>query len=711
MAGLTPEQREALQARQNRTRTGETAVQPKQTAPQEDISAGEAALNFGKDALSATYGMGAGLVKGLGSFGAGTITMPYELPALFEAGYEYVTGDDIKVPYFDVMTGQMGVGDTELGSSYQKAATAAGATIDPNAPITERGLFYLGEGGPFVAKSILGAAIRGGQSVAGGFASEENAVAGAAISMVPTGRTGGLRGPKVTKRQVDQEAVESGRALTQATGVQETGGMQMYRKALELPDGSPEQLDAITKAKEVLVKEEIGRKDPTTALGQRNVSAWLMEDRKRSLAVENQMQAIAGSTVTNPRDAEEIASGVHKAFQKWESNRLNTLKTANRADFDKIPDDVYFDMSGVSSQFDAIVSKYDALEDIDAAVDVNNRAQQRRVLENYIGFLYDADGNQRDLTAKEIQATMAELNQIAYTGKGKGFDSLTPGPAKAMARELIFAFKSALDDPKLTEQQTKAAKTITDARANFKTRLENYETESRQSFVKFGLNGLDVTNDGRFLNELKAISNSPTQIKTVVSLVQKEDPLLWARTKSLVFEETFKSLRDDAGYIDFKKMREASRDLKKNQLLFNDKGQINQFDAFLSSLDGIMARYDRDVQGTVEMAQAYRVGKTVAEALGAASGPKGRYLGELANNIGVLLRKGKFEPEMASYLANNPEARKALTAALKGDVADISPKQIQALQMLAVIGKIRIAGATPSVYTGRSEIQSKSEEE
>ena len=66
---------------------------------------------------------------------------------------------------------------------------------------------------------------------------------------------------------------------------------------------------------------------------------------------------------------------------------------------------------------------------------------------------------------------------------------------------------------------------------------------------------------------------------------------------------------------------------------------------------------------------------------------------------------------MASYLANNPEARKALTAALKGDVADISPKQIQALQMLAVIGKIRIAGATPSVYTGRSEIQSKSEEE
>lgn len=635
--------------------------------------------------------MGQGMLSNV----AGLASMPYEIPALVEFGYNYLTGDqegmqDPNLPLgagYDFMSKYL-VGDLNKVENFE------------DRPMWERGAYYAGENVSGLQRLLLNSA----QGVAGGLASEQNVAAGVGIQALPTGRRGT---PKVTKAEKQSPTAKYlGEQLTNETGIQETRGMQLYREALQLEDGSQDQLNLLAKAKEQLALEELGRQTPE-GIGSYNLTSWAYQDLKRQQALEDTLMRLAGAEGgVNPA---KVREGVANAFNAWEKSRINDFKNRNRADFESIPKGVYFDVGPVLAKFDAIADKYGAvIPDADDMTKTRAIAA-RAAIEKITARFFDSNGNMRDLTAQEIQDTLSELGDVAWKGTGPGFEDLTPGVAKAMAREVIHSFDAVLDNPKLTADQLDAADALRTARANFATRVNDMRIESDRVFMKFGIDGLDSATPEQLLNKLKAIAqdtstdNTKGQIEIVSSLVQQYDPQLWSQVKGLVFEDAFSNLRDQKGNIDFQKLQQASRDLQKNMLLFGDRGQINQFKGFLNQLEGIFARYDKDIMNFAEVVDFYRAGKTGAEALGSAFGPKGRYLGELAVKVGQLLRKGKFDPRMAAYLANTPDAQIALTKSLKGEFKDLNTAQIRALQALAVYGKIYTKVGIPAVYIGRDE--------
>lgn len=651
------------------------------------VSPVEAVKAAGQNVLGTAEAAGRGYLSGV----AGLISAPYELPALAEAGYDYFTGNETPAT-LPLGAGYTAVGDALFGDLYK---------LPEDRPWWERGVYYAGEAGvggvQQAGRSML-------QGAAGGLIAEENTAAGVGVGLIPTGRT-----PKPKTSTIErqgQEAQDLGRQLTNETGLQETRGMQEYRAALELPDGSQEQLNALAKAKETLALEELGRRTPE-GLGGYNTTSWAWADYQRQVALEDTLQRLAGAT--GQVDAASVTERVAKAFNSWEKARIDDFKARNRADFESIPQGVYFDMESVRARFDAIADKYQAIP-ADADDFTRTRAiDSRLAMEKFMARLFDKDGNAKDLTAQEIQEIMSELGDVAWKGSGPGFEDLTPGVAKAMARELLYGFKGVLDDVNLTGQQREAAEALQTARANFNARLEALNVESNRSFIKFGISNLDSATPDQLLTQLKAITqdtSTPTrkgQIEIIASLIRKEDPALWGEVKQLIFEDAFEGLRDSKGMIDFEKLQKATLDLRKNKLLFGDKGDVNAFDGFIRQLQGVFARYDRDIMSFADVTDFYRAGKTSAEALGAAFGPKGRYLGELAVKVGQLLRKGKFDPKMAAYFANNPDARLALIKSLKGEFKDLNTAQIRALQGAALYGRIYLTTTIPSIYISREE--------
>ena len=662
----------------------------------------EAVQAAGKNVLSSAESVGRGYLSGV----AGLVSTPYELPALVDAGYDYFTGEEQGVT--NPFTGE----PLELGGGYNEMSEFLFGNLNKlpeGRPWWERGGYYAGEAGVGGTQKAITTAVQGAGS---GLLAEENTAAGIALGVVPTGRTGKRinplkSGPEVTKAEKQPtSAQELGRELTEETGLQETRGMQEYRAALELPDGSQEQLNALVKAKETLALEEVGRIN-VEALGGYNAVSWAWADRQRQMALEDTLQRLAEAT--GQADAAQVTQGVARAFNTWEKARITDFKARNKADFDAVPDGVYFDMSGVVDRFDAIAEKYRAVNP-DADDFTRTRAIDARVaMEKFMDRLFDKDRNLRDLTTQELQDLMSELGDVAWKGTGPGFEDLTPGVAKAMARELLYGFKGVLDDVNLTGQQKEAAEALQTARSNFNARLEAMNIESNRSFIKFGISNLDSATPDQLLTQLKAITqdtSTPTrkgQIEIIASLIKKEDPELWGQVKQLIFDDAFAGLRDADGLIDFEKLQRAVGDLRKNKLLFGDKGTVNEFDGFVRQLQGVFARFDKSIKNFADVSNFYRLGKASAEAAGAMLGPKGRYLGELAVKVGQLLRNGKFDPKMAAYFANNPDARVALTKSLKGEFKDLKPAQIKALQGAALLGRVYLTTTIPSIYLSREE--------
>ena len=662
----------------------------------------EAIKAAGQNVLSSAEAVGRGYLSGV----AGLVSAPYELAALVDAGYDYFTGQEQGVT--NPFTGE----PLEMGGGYNEVGQFLFDDLyklPEGRPWWERGGYYAGEAGVGGTQKAVTTAIQGAGS---GLLAEQSPVAGVVAGVVPTGRTGKKvlqPGPETsTIQKQDQDALDLGRQLTEETGIQETRGMQEYRAAQELPDGSQEQLNALAKAYETLALEEVGRRGGASqALTGSNTTSWAWADRQRQEALENTLQKLAGAT--GQADAASVTERVARAFNAWEKSRIEDFKKRNRADFDNVPKDVYFDMSSVDNTWSAILEKYRAV-DPNADDFTRSRAMDAgNALEKFMKRLGDKDGNPRDLTSQELQDLMSELSDVAWKGTGPGFEDLTPGVAKAMARELLYGFKNVLDDVNLTGQQAEAATALKNARDNFKARLDALNVESNRSFIKFGISNLDSATPDQLLNQLRAITqdtSTPTrkgQIEIVASMVQKEDPELWGQVKQLIFEDTFEGLRDEQGLIDFQKLQKATLELRKNKLLFGDKGDVNAFDGFIRQLQGVFARYDRDIMSFADVASFYQAGKASAEAAGAMLGPKGRYLGELAVKVGQLLRKGKFDPKMAAYFANNPDARVALTKALKGEVKDLKPAHIKALQRAALYGRIYLTTTIPSIYLSREE--------
>ena len=662
----------------------------------------EAVQAAGKNVLSSAESVGRGYLSGA----AGLVSAPYELAALVDAGYDYFTGEEQGAT--NPFTGE----PLELGGGYSEVGEFLFGGLNKlpeGRPWWERGGYYAGEAGVGGTQKAITTAVQGAGS---GMLAEQSPVAGVVAGVVPTGRTGKKvlqPGPETAKiEKQDQDALDLGKQLTEETGIQETRGMQEYRAAQELPDGSQEQLNALAKAYETLALEEIGRRGGASqALTGSNTTSWAWSDRQRQVALQETLQKLAGAT--GQADAASVTERVARAFNAWEKSRIEDFKTRNRADFDNVPKDVYFDMSSVDNTWSAILEKYRAV-DPNADDFTRSRAMDAgNALEKFMKRLGDKDGNPRDLTSQELQDLMSELSDVAWKGTGPGFEDLTPGVAKAMARELLYGFKNVLDDVNLTGQQAEAATALKNARDNFKARLDALNIESNRSFIKFGISNLDSATPDQLLNQLRAITQDTStttrkgQIEIVSSMVQKEDPELWGQVKQLIFEDTFEGLRDEQGLIDFQKLQKATLELRKNKLLFGDKGDVNAFDGFIRQLQGVFARYDRDILSFADVASFYQAGKASAEAAGAMLGPKGRYLGELAVKVGQLLRKGKFDPKMAAYFANNPDARIALTKSLKGEFKDLKPAQIKALQAAALYGRIYLTTTIPSIYLSREE--------
>jgi len=662
----------------------------------------EAVQAAGKNVLSSAESVGRGYLSGV----AGLASLPYEFPALIDAGYDYFTGEEQGVT--NPFTGE----PLEMGGGYEEMGRFLFGDLNKlpeGRPWWERGGYYAGEAGVGGTQKAITTAVQGAGS---GMLAEQSPVAGVIAGVVPTGRTGKKiikPGPETAKiGKQDQDARELGKQLTEETGIQETRGMQQYRAALELPDGSQEQLNAIKEANKTLALEEVGRRGgESTALTGYNTASWAWEDRQRQVALEDALQRLAEAT--GQADAASVTERVARVFNAWEKSRIDDFKARNKADFEAVPQGIYINMSGVESRFDAIAEKYRAIP-TDADDFTRTRAIDARVaMEKFMARLYDKDGNLKDLTTQELQDLMSELGDVAWRGSGPGFEDLTPGVAKAMARELLYGFKGVLDDVNLTGQQKEAAEALQTARANFNARLDAMNVESNRSFIKFGISNLDSATPDQLLNQLKAIAqdtSTPTrkgQIEIVASMIRKEDPELWGQVKQLIFEDAFEGLRDEKGLIDFEKLQKATLELRKNKLLFGDKGDVNAFDGFIRQLQGVFARYDRDIMSFADVASFYQAGKMSAEAAGAMLGPKGRYLGELAVKTGQLLRKGKFDPKMAAYFANNPDARLALVKALKGEVKDLKPAHIKALQAAALYGRIYLTTTIPSIYLSREE--------
>lgn len=690
----------AQKSAQDQKQTKRAAVQQSSIA---DTFESAAKSIIGDDAATFLSRSGGAVLRGAKSGVAGLLTLPYELPALAEAGIEYGAqqmGYDVDVPF-----------GLTPGKAYGGLAELTGATLPEDATEAEKALYYGMESLPMLGGGgLFRMAGRGVQGAIAGNVAEDNALLGMAIGAapeipkVPGFSRGGMPTTKVDA--VDDEAAQLGQDLANTYGVEETRGQMLYRAAMQ--ETNPElRMTKVAEAERVLALEEAGRRyAPEGKEGVRsNVALWRENDAKQAQQIEDAMRKIAnvGKGAKKPVD---VKKKLVSAYNSWAKKRMENFRKANADDFGKLDRGIKFDLSNVVDEIDAIVEKYSLGTRLQEAPQ-NTLLKIRRKL-------ISEKGDIKELSAPEVQAILQDLGQLAWKGSIAGLDDLNPGVAKSVAREMIGVFDSALDNlantsAELTGQQ---AQLLQDARFNYKARVTALKNESSGALMEFfKLDPASSTPDA-IVRKIESVSDDPDQVRIFSSLIQEELPDLWPDVKQVLFDREIAKLADSAGFLDVQKLQQARSKLLENQVLFGDasasKG-LNELGSFLDSLEGIFARLDPQEFANLGAGNLYSKLKLGSEIGGSIGGPKPRYVGEAITKLALMFKGNRIPAEAAAYVASNPGAVQVMKKALAGKANALTAKEMNELRTLVQLGRIQTFTAIPAIYFSRDDSDSTRE--
>lgn len=667
---------------------GNASAQPVQQDPQalEDLLA-----SYEKE----KEGVGTAFQKGLASNIAATVAF---VPDALGAAYNLVKSEDMP----------------KAGSLYNYLTQdVTDARIDPNvATEAEKAAYYGAEGIPLFGlpsmyKSAAGMGAKQGTLAAtrqtatdvgvgylAGRAGEENPWLGlgmaagggvAATTLSPFKTVRDDIGTKQQKTAMQQSA----KALETEFGIQETKGMAAWRVANEMAEG-PEKIKARAYAIRLLNAELAGRVEGTGTAGALNVGAWTEADRKRVQQVEAAIRSIAGiaDTKTSTYDLTADRDAIYDLYKVWKQGQLNSFRAANKADFDKVDKSATF-----SSQ-----PTVDVLTTMMADPDLSdaNIAMLKRELDKYVK--YDADNNieaYRAMNLETVKDLLSEYGKLAY-GKGDRFKDLPAGKQTYYGSQLLKAMNATLDS---AGDKGEALKT---ARANFAQRVKTLQEDSNRPLIKFFDEA--PTADPKDLANLILMNGADKRqmlmLKSALSGANKEgisDPELYNRIKEQVFRQMFTSTQIGSGQLDLKQVVANIGNLQDNVFFFDDKGRLEASKKLFKELDGVLASETGKISNESDL--SYLKGKMGAEALGAAAGAKGRYVGELAVKQFLFTRLGQLPPEKLALMANDPSSTSQLIRYLKNPT-QVAPNtaQIKAAQNLGLTEWATRAGQVNAMF-------------
>ena len=657
------------------------------------------------DFLSGTFGRGGTLDigsalpvdtvrRGLMSGVAGLATMPYELPALAEAGIEAgagALGYDVDVPL-----------DLTPGRAYGAAAEFLDAELPEDATEAEKALYYGLEALPmFGGGGLIRGAMRAGQGALSGRLAEENAVAGVALGMAPI--PGATRtGVKQTRVDaLDDTSAQLGQDLASQYGITETRGQSLYRAAQQ--ETNPElRIKKLAEAESVLAAEEAGRRASQDGLApgvRSNVRLWKEADTERAQQIEDAMRKIVGVPKGRKKPV-DVKKSLVSAYQGWSKRRMEAFRKANADDFAKLDKGIKFNLENVVDKIDELVDEY--------ALGSRVQENPQNTLLKIRRKIIDEQGNMKDLSAVEIQAIMQDLGQLAWKGFIPGLDDINPGIAKAVSRRMISVFDEALDNISANSDELTAAQAnaLKEARQNYKARITALKDESSGALMSFFALDPASSTPNDIVNKLESVSDDPDQVKIFSSLIQEEFPELWTETKQVLFNREIAKLTDEAGFISVPKLRQAKERLLENEMLFGDSSSsqgLQRLEKLFDDLEGVFYGMDASEIADLSQGNLYQTLKLGSEVGGSIGGPKPRYVGEAITKIAMMVKGNKIPAEAAAYIANNPEVTTVLTKALRGKANALTPKEMARLRTLVTLGRIQTFTAIPPIYFARDE--------
>ena len=643
-------------------------------------------------------------LRGVQTGMAGLASMPRELPRLAEAGYEYATGEDVD---FDVLAGA-GFPTYEEAGQAISSVTKLPTALPEDASTAEKAVYYGIESLPmFGGGGALRTAIRGAQGAGAGFASEVNPVLGMAVGAapeipkVPTGVS--RKGFKETRMDaLDSDAQRLADESVNEFGIQETRGQILYRQAMA--ETNPrKRTTKLAEAERVMALEEAGRRVDSRKLGEgvrSNVQLWKDNDVKQAKQVEDAMRKIV-SVAEGRKKPAEVSRTLAKVYNGWSKQRMESLRTANSKDFALLDPSIKFDLEFLLPEIDAMIDQYGLRVRV-------NQAPANSILKIREQILSEK-GKLRKLSPKEYQNILAELGQIAWSGRIPGVADLDPGIAKTVAGRMQEIMKRGLDS--MAEADVPDAQNLKDVRDRVSARFAALEDETSGPLMEFfKFDAVSRTPD-EIVEALEYSATDPDKIKIFASLIQQEHPTLWPEVKQALFNREMRKLSDSEGNLDIIKLRQAKERLLENELLFGDGSAsqgLEEMDRLFTMMEGIFQRIDPADLSASDMYKTMKLGSEIGGSLG---GPKARYVSEAATKLAMMATQGRLPVEAAAEFATNPKARKVMVKILKGSAATLTPAEMGVLQTLVGLGRIQTFAALPSIYFGRDEDSKKSIEE
>jgi len=629
---------------------------------------------------------------------AGLVSTPREIPRLAEAGYEYATGEDVD---FDVLAGT-GFPTYQEAGEFMSGYTGLPTELREDASTAEKAMYYGIESLPmFGGGGLRNLAMRTAQGSAAGFGAEVNPVLGMAIGaspelpLTPSLPGASRKGFKETRIDaLDSDAQRLAEQSLTDFGIEETRGQILYRQALA--ETNPRRRTTkLAEAERVLGLEEAGRRVDARKLSpgvRSNVELWKDADIKQAKQIEDAMRKIVGAAEGRKKPA-EVSRRLATIYNGWSKKRMKALRDANKADFDSLDPSIRFDLEFLLPEIDTLIDKYGLRVRV-------NQAPANTILKIREQILSEK-GKLRQLSPSEYQTILAELGDIAWSGRIPGVADLDPGVAKTVAGQMQRIMKRGLDS--MAEADVPDAKKLKDVRDRVAGRFAALEDETSGPLMEFFKFDASARTPTEIVEALEYSATDPDKIRIFASLVQQEHPSLWPEVKQALFNREMRKLSDSEGNLDIIKLRQAKETLLENELLFGDSSAsqgLEEMDRLFTMMEGIFKRIDPADLSATDLYKTMKLGSEIGGSLG---GPKARYVSEAATKLAMLAKGGRLPVEAAAEFATNTKARKVMVKILKGDAATLTPAEMGILKNIVRLGKIQTFASLPSIYFGRDE--------
>lgn len=659
------------------------------------------------------YKYGTAAQKGLASNIAGLTSL---VPDALREAYYLVKSEDM--PEFGY-----GKGFPEGKKSFQEWMTTdvTDARLRPEAAEGEKAMFYGAEGLPVagvrsMVKSGLGmtpavkqTVMDVGTSYVAGRVGEENPwlglLAGAGLGTVQ----GTVSPYGVTKDQrmfgegfegSQREQMQSTAAQMKADyGITETKGMAMWRAADKLPAGL-ERDKARAKALRLLMSETAGRKDVTGKQGSLNAAQWLDADEKRMQELEFKIRELASIEGSKDVDIDLTAQRnvIYDLYKVWKKEQYTAFKNANEADFGSIDKSARFSAAPTVQVLNSMLG--------DPELSSENKAMLRTHFNKFVKF--DEDGNieaVKSVNAEDIKDALSEYSAMAY-GRGDKFSSMPKGKQTYYGSQLLSAMNETLDSA------GEVGEALKQARANFSRRVTALQENANRPLIRM-FDEMPTADPKDLANVILMNSSDNDQmeiLRQVLTGAAKDgtvDPNLLTTVKEQVFRQAFTATQVGKGDISLSDVVKNIGLLQDNRFFFDSKESLMNSKRLFKDLDGLLA--SAAMQGMAGEDLAYLKGKMSAEALGAISGAKGRYVGELAVKAALMQRLRKLDADTLAKMANDPNSTAQIVMYLKGKGSVPNTAQIKAAQNVGLIDWVQQAAQVNSMFQ-RKEAEEKKKE-